>query len=114
MKRFYRILVLAVLVSMTSAPFAYAICRAWWQQGIYYAGCGANVEYSGEYLYACDPIDDYENDLQDGDWLVRYDGECVFDCLQESPFSVTYYKKCGGNWVSTTETDFNNGDCDCP
>ena len=116
MKRFYRILVVAVLVSMTGAPFAYAICRSRWQHGFYYTGCGASVEYAGEYLRACEPIDDYENDQQDGDWLVRSDGYCLFpyNCVQEEPFSVTYYKKCGGNLVPTSETDFNNGNCECP
>ena len=112
-----RIFAIVAITSSVAAPFVYAICRSQWQQGLYYTGCGATLQYAGEYMHACKPEDDYQNDAQTGDWLERYDGVCVWaygNCLEEGAYSVTYWKKCGGTWVQKTESDFNNGNCSCP
>jgi hypothetical protein len=108
---------IVLVTSAVAAPIVYAICRSQWQQGLYYTGCGSTLQYAGEYLHACKPIDDYQNDTQDGDWLERYDGYCDWaygNCLEDSPFSVTYWQKCNGTWVAKSESDFYNGNCSCP
>jgi hypothetical protein len=117
MPRICKVIGLAALFSLTSAPFVYAICRGTWTQVFYYTGCDSSVQNVGESLRACEPIDDYEIGQQNGNWKEVYDGQCLnfqgYQCYQEAP-SVSYFKKCNGSWTSASETDFNNGNCQCP
>jgi len=115
--KLHKMLATAILASFVGAPFLYGVCFSRWWQGFYYTGCGGTLQYAGEYLRACEPIDNYENDQQDGDWLVESVGDCLVvggNCVQDSSYSVAYYKKCNGSGVSASESDFSNGNCHCP
>lgn len=109
--------VVALLVSLASGPYIWAVCaRTSTSWTGYYDGCGQTPTWNGERGWDCEGII-VSNGTLDGHWKEVMTASCgvtpQWQCHQTTEYVYKYYEKCNGSWVQRTQAAFFSGDCQC-
>lgn len=106
-------IVLAVLAIAWASPHQALSCPFYVDSYTYFNGCGSSPSITGDDWEECNGATGGWGSA--GHWRVRLRQDCIQAgswCADISN-NLTYWENCSGSWVQRTQTQFENGSCQC-